>query len=405
LVQREVEPEEEEEELQAKATSSRISEVNPNLETHIQSLKGGGQPLSEKERSFFEPRFDRDFSQVRMHTDTRAAESAREVNARAFTVGQDVVFGAREYDLSAASGRHLMAHELTHVLQQGAFSEGPENTTPIMRVPEASDSETLTERLNILGSNIPSPIVTRTPGAMAATVYFGQDNSLLDASNFAAVRELATQIRLMYRPTIVVEGHASTEGEEAYNLRLSELRRQMVIAILSAGSRNRLQVGGQAYGESMPALPETAQRGTELERQRAQNRRVEITIVTTPILNTEEPQAPRHIDLRLPPLHPETPEERLTRILTTPPPKLERRTFSITGAIEERFNNFMDNLLQGVGIDSNSTIGGLIKDGARALTERGARAVLDEALDQTSLSGEAREAIRNGIRAGIRQEF
>ena len=56
--------EEEEEELQAKATSGHISEVNPNLEYHIHSLKGGGQPLKENDRAFFEPRFGRDFSQI-----------------------------------------------------------------------------------------------------------------------------------------------------------------------------------------------------------------------------------------------------------------------------------------------------------------------------------------------------
>jgi len=82
LVQMQVEPEEEEEELQAKATSGRISEVNSNLESHIQSFKGGGQPLSENDRAYFEPRLGRDFSQVRMHTDTQAAESARAVCAR-----------------------------------------------------------------------------------------------------------------------------------------------------------------------------------------------------------------------------------------------------------------------------------------------------------------------------------
>ena len=62
LVQRQVEPEEEEEELQAKATSGRISEANPNLESRIQSLKGGGQPLSENDRAYFKPRFGHDFS-------------------------------------------------------------------------------------------------------------------------------------------------------------------------------------------------------------------------------------------------------------------------------------------------------------------------------------------------------
>jgi hypothetical protein len=103
LVQRQVEPEEEEEEeLQVKATSGHISESNPNLESHIQSLKGDGHPLSENDRAYFEPRFGRDFSQVRMHTDTRAAESAR-----AFTVGQDVVFGIRQYAPETILGRYF----------------------------------------------------------------------------------------------------------------------------------------------------------------------------------------------------------------------------------------------------------------------------------------------------------
>jgi len=59
-----------EEELQAKSNSSHISEVNPNLESRIQSLKRGGQSLSENDRDFFKPRFGHDFSQVRVHTDT-----------------------------------------------------------------------------------------------------------------------------------------------------------------------------------------------------------------------------------------------------------------------------------------------------------------------------------------------
>jgi Domain of unknown function (DUF4157) len=94
LVQRQVEPEEEEEELQAKATSGCISEIYPNLESHILSLKVGGWPLAESERDYFEPRFSYDFSQVRVHTDTQTAESAGAVNVRAYTMGQDVMFGA-----------------------------------------------------------------------------------------------------------------------------------------------------------------------------------------------------------------------------------------------------------------------------------------------------------------------
>ena len=119
LVQRQVEPEEEEEELQAKATSGHLSEVNSNLESHIQSIRGGGQPLSEPDRTFFEPRFGRDFSQVRVHTDTKAEEAASAVNARAFTFGQDVIFRTGEYTPGTIRGNRLLAHELTHIIQQG----------------------------------------------------------------------------------------------------------------------------------------------------------------------------------------------------------------------------------------------------------------------------------------------
>ncbi|MBC2702891.1 MAG: DUF4157 domain-containing protein [ANME-2 cluster archaeon] len=118
LVQMQVEPEEEWEELQAKATSSRISEVNFNLEYHLRSLKGGSKPLPESERAYFEPRFGVDFSQVRLHSDAQAAESARALNAKAYTLGQDVVFGTGQDTQGTSEGRRLMAHELTHVVQQ-----------------------------------------------------------------------------------------------------------------------------------------------------------------------------------------------------------------------------------------------------------------------------------------------
>jgi hypothetical protein len=98
-------------------------------------LSSSGQPLDVATRSFFEPRFRHDFSLVRVHTDTKAAESARAVNALAYTLGRDVVFGTGQYDPVTATGKRLLAHELTHVIQQestGASSpqrkEGDKNT-------------------------------------------------------------------------------------------------------------------------------------------------------------------------------------------------------------------------------------------------------------------------------------
>lgn len=77
-----------------------------------------GQPLNATTREFMEHRFGHDFSQVRIHSDKRAAESADAINARAYTVGQNIVFGHGEYTPSTLSSRRLLAHELTHVIQQ-----------------------------------------------------------------------------------------------------------------------------------------------------------------------------------------------------------------------------------------------------------------------------------------------
>ena len=118
LVQKQVEEEEEEEMLQAKSREDATSEVTDDLESQINAIKGGGRPLAESERAYFEPRFGADFSQVKVHTDTQADESARAVNARAFTMGRDLVFGAGQYAPGTNEGKRLLGHELAHVIQQ-----------------------------------------------------------------------------------------------------------------------------------------------------------------------------------------------------------------------------------------------------------------------------------------------
>lgn len=84
----------------------------------LRSLTGTGRSLPESMRTFFEPRFGQDFSDVRIHTDAKADDAARSVNARAFTLGQDIVFRAGEYQPATRDGKRLLAHELTHVVQQ-----------------------------------------------------------------------------------------------------------------------------------------------------------------------------------------------------------------------------------------------------------------------------------------------
>lgn len=118
-------PEEEEELIQTKLVGDtqvqfqgENPEVTPDLESRINSMKGGGEPLSQSERAFFVPRFGKDFSQVRVHKDTGVAETTRAVNAQAFTIGRDVFFGAGQYSPGTPTGKKLLAHELTHVIQQ-----------------------------------------------------------------------------------------------------------------------------------------------------------------------------------------------------------------------------------------------------------------------------------------------
>lgn len=86
---------------------------------NIRDMHGGGTPLPPATRAFFEPRFGADFSHVRVHTGGRADNTAKAISAKAFTVGPDIVFAGGQFAPESREGQHLLAHELTHVVQQG----------------------------------------------------------------------------------------------------------------------------------------------------------------------------------------------------------------------------------------------------------------------------------------------
>jgi len=87
-------------------------------------LRSPGQPLDAQTRAFFEPRLGHDFSKVRIHSDPRANESARAVSANAYTVGNEIVFANRPSGFGDSAGSRLIAHELSHVVQQSGLSHG-----------------------------------------------------------------------------------------------------------------------------------------------------------------------------------------------------------------------------------------------------------------------------------------
>jgi hypothetical protein len=106
----------EEEELQRKANDGALR--GEEHDEPLPRFASGGQPLDATTRSFFESRFAHSFAHVRVHADQAASDAAGAVHARAFTTGHNIVFNRGEYAPSSTSGRWLLAHELTHVLQQ-----------------------------------------------------------------------------------------------------------------------------------------------------------------------------------------------------------------------------------------------------------------------------------------------
>jgi hypothetical protein len=120
--------------------TNRAGTKNPeeglDIEKQIHSQKSGGQPLPESTRKSFEPHFGYNFSPVRLHTDNQAAALARAMKAKAFTVGKDLFFGAGEYSADTTQGKNLLAHELTHVIQQGHAEPISQTGTVSMHSPQ-----------------------------------------------------------------------------------------------------------------------------------------------------------------------------------------------------------------------------------------------------------------------------
>ena len=107
-----------EKETMQRKESSQPTEPGNETSSYINSLSSKGAPLPESTRNFFEPRFGYDFSDVKIHNDTDAAKSSQSINALAYTVGNNIVFNQNQFSPEGDSGKKLLAHELTHVVQQ-----------------------------------------------------------------------------------------------------------------------------------------------------------------------------------------------------------------------------------------------------------------------------------------------
>jgi len=247
LVQRRVEP----------STDSVQASVPDNFLHNL----GPGQPLDLSTRAFFEPRFGHDFGGVRVHTSPRAAESASVVNALAYTVGHEIVFGAGQYSPNSASGRSLLAHELVHVIQNGSSSiqrkctacaeddrklrrkPSPTPSLPPMALGPVStedcgDSAVPDADLNCEGRSRDGPGEIASTGPGWELRNFDVDKHFLKPEHKDALKAIVPALKAFIDANpdkhITLTGEASTTAGTCYNMRLSRRRARCAARALQA---------------------------------------------------------------------------------------------------------------------------------------------------------------------------
>ncbi len=287
--------------LQRRATDqSALSAVPPIVD---EVLRSPAKSLDDDTRALMESRFGHDFSRVRVHTDAKAAESARAVNALAYTIGHDVVFGAGQYAPHTSEAKRLLAHELTHVMQQSVATD-----TGVLRLDKPdSAQERAAERTSdraLSGQPLEIRITAAAVGLQrqpapgepgpsthsSCRIHFVQGRpEFTDASEFKHCMEIIRGYlkggRLGSR-TVELHGFASEEGSEEFNQELSQRRADIVKLLLGRGRIPRSRIKTFAHGRDRTYAT--------LE----ENRRVEVVLA-------EEVGIPEE---KIPPYTPELPE-------------------------------------------------------------------------------------------------
>ena len=245
---------EEEERLQRKHSGTGAAEVDDDFNVHL----AGGFALSANDRQFYESRMGHDFGDVRIHADAAASESTRAVGARAYTLGNHIAFAAGEFDTSSASGRHLLGHELTHVVQQRGGGQS------IQRSPGAHQAEIERSRT--------SPgrfVAVSSPPPPHLSLYnFAIDDATLKGVHQELLEELADVANEGQIWNISIVGHADSTGDDLINGPLSNDRAMTVEEFLYQSGVTVAGVDSQ--GSNSPVASNASEAG------RSRNRRVDI---------------------------------------------------------------------------------------------------------------------------------
>lgn len=401
-------------------------------------LREPGRPLDVATRTTMEARFGHDFGSVRVHAGPTAAASTAALGAVAYAVGRHVVFDPPRYSPETEDGARLLAHELTHVVQQdlgrAAGVGAPARSSVASHDDEAEREATAlggqpphaaapvrpavatgpaVQRQGRPGSLRlrPPPLVARGMGSLNVD-GFVTDSAALPPGAAARLGELAARIVSLLEDypggSVTVVGHTDAVGAEAHNEQLGQTRADAVRDVLVGAGVPAGIVMTSSRGEGSPAV---LARGAD-----ARNRRVSVSFEPESRftfgmgLTPPEPLTPLREGAVPPPLfppriqpsdifRPETPEETGRRIFRPlPPVPAGTGPRSLNDAVRDAIDRAIDPLISPLPPWARS----MVRDAAHAGAARGARAVLDQALDAAGVQGPEREAIRSAVEAASR---
>lgn len=236
-----------------------------------QALRRPGAPLDAQTRRFMEPRLGADLGGVRVHTDALAARSASAVQAHAYTVGRQIVFGAGQYAPGTQAGRRLLAHELAHVLQQQAHGARVQREVcPVRPAAEAAQSTS--------SGFLPADVELNAAVDQLSIQDFGVGSAALPAGVTTTPQWQRFMSMVAGDPNAAtsVKGYTDCVGAAPENLQLRDDRAQVVIAAMPAAARARPRL-------SWPTSPTTDFRDTNATPQgRARNRSVVVRYASGP---------------------------------------------------------------------------------------------------------------------------
>jgi outer membrane protein OmpA-like peptidoglycan-associated protein len=400
-------------------------------------LRSPGQPLDRAGRDLFEPRFGHDFSKVRVHTDSKANESAGAINAQAYTMGQDVVLAKGDHTLGDAGNKHLLAHELAHVVQQ---SQGGVNSQLEQRADAAAADVMRGNAINpaLLGGASPSiqmkpneqsdkPVKdkpTAAPNSWSKTLdKFAHNSVTLTPEHHKGIDTLAAEMSARLglasgsKATIAIIGHTDTSGNEKYNEGLG-LRRALVTKSTLEAALTKMKVGSDRIAAITvdSAGEKHLAKETPDNVREPLNRRVEIMVkiegktsalpmpTTTPSPYIEPPERKKPFDFNLPPDY-KLPEEdwwkrteRERKIIEEYDRTHPARSRSLTDVLVEGVTKALEPIIKKLpdGLRDKA------REGIRKGIEAGTEKACEAAIDASGVTGNEADALKAACKAALK---